>query len=666
MKHTVTLLAALLAGTACWGGPVDLERAARVAQGFWQGTLQAKAGPLADARTADWPYSGIYHFAHPDGGFVLVAADDCAKPILGYSATAPLDASRMPAHLRQWLDGYQQQLDWLREHGGHAYAHDSLAWTLLAQGLPTKDDYGDGVEPLLSTRWDQYAPYNDLCPAGTVTGCAATAQAQMMKYWNHPAFGTGSHHYTHYRYGVQQADFGHTLYDWDHMPDQPTSASSSRERLAVATLMRHCGVSLEMNYGTAAEGGSSAIGLVGHPGYASIDNSLQNHFGYSRQMQVIHKNEGYSNADWRAALIAELNLRHPIVYGGSSEQGGHGFVCDGYDSRGYMHFNFGWSGIGDGYYPVDSISPGVGGAGGNGTYTFNLHNSALLGAVPDHSLRVSDTAFHFAGDGGTDSLLFSSNASVGTAWSVESNAGWLTVDEPAFGHAGWVRFHVAALSDASVRSATITFSQGTEQVRVQVAQAGFSEEDMCPLTVVMESTRDGGWQGGAHLTIESPEGYLFGTAQLTDGQRDSVVVMVAGDAVRSVWHSGGGTDRYINYYIRNQQGETVVAAEYAYRTGGTHSIDNPCGHVGIQPPTSDLQPNTYPNPATGILNVEFSDLNFESGATLQLLDLEGRLLQEFKIQNPKSKIDLTSLPAGTYILRATTASGNHMRRIVKQ
>ena len=659
IKRTILVSALLLAGLTAVGAPVEQKRAAKVAHNFWAQVSSAKAPATLVDRSAEWAYGGIYLFTNPEGGFVLVAADDNAKPILGYSLTGTLDPSSMPPSLVTWLDGYQQQLDalsMLPEGSKSAYAADAAAWLQLEQGLLMPKD-GDTavVGPLLTCQWDQTSPYNVYCPQGTVTGCAATAQAQMMYYWQFPAFGVGAHTYTASSYGVQRADFGHTLLRWDAMTDKYGSASSQDAIDAVARLMYIVGVSLEMSYGTAASGGSSALGLVGVPGYYSIDNSLQDFFHYSRDMYVIAKQSGYTNDTWRAALIDEIDLGHPILYGGYAEQGGHGFVCDGYDSREYMHFNFGWSGVGDGYYPVDSISPGVGGAGGNVTYTFNDGNTALIGAVPLYAMRVSDTLFNLGAAGGRDSLLFSINDAVEASWNVSSDAAWLTLEEADFARSGWVMFNVDSMDAIGERMATITFTQGTESLTVKVVQVNYDPNTMCALTVVMESTRDGGWQNDACLTLESPSGYVFGTARLESGMRDSVEIMVIPSGVYVVWHSGGGTDRYINYYVRNSYGQTCVSAEYAYLTGGRHHVAAPCEMLAIDEAEQGAV-RLYPNPVEGLLHVEAEGL---SG--VEVYDMCGRRL----LTATQGLIDFGPLPQGVYMVRVATAQGSVVRKVVK-
>ena len=663
MRKTIALIIVLCCMGAVVAAPVSPKRAAAVAHSFWTATLHGKEDARLINRTAEWPFDGIYLFVNPEGGFVMVAAEDAARPILGYSQDGIIDPANLSPALHGWLETYQLQIEWLRENNGQSYAAYREAWQLLESWQPLKGTKSAVVGPLLTTHWDQQSPYNLLCPYGTVTGCAATAQAQMMKYWNHPAFGEGSHRYIHSVYGSLQADFEHTLYDWNNMPDQPNSLSSYDERMAVATLMYHCGVGLEMNYGTAADGGSAASGLAGMEGIASIDNSLKDYFGYSRDMYVESKEAYitptvYTNEQWRTMLIAELDQLHPIVYTGSAVQGGHGFVCDGYDEREYMHFNFGWSGQGDGYFPVDSISPGVGGVGGNITYTFNLYNSALFGAVPDYRMRVSDTLFCFNGQGGSDSLLFCADASNDIAWTVSCSADWLTVDNTGVGYSGWIHLNANAYNGNDERTATMTFSQGNQSVTVHVVQTNLSEEELCPVKVIMESLRNEGWQGDAHLTLQSMGGYIFGDVRLNDGTIDSAEVLVAPHDVYSVWHSGGGTDRFVSYRILNQYGEELVNVERAYYDDGIHHLEWPCVPLGISETEAFQDIKIWPNPASEVLNID----NIPDGCLIELYDNTGRYLMTTR----ETPISLHALPYGVYYLRIITHDAVGSERIIKR
>ena len=655
-KNLILALALLMLGTAS-AGPVTPKRAAIVAQNFFNTLYTTKGNTQLELISSQWQYDGIYLFTATDGGFVLVAADDVVRPILGYSPNGTIDPENLPPALSQWLQAYQTEIEGIQKSQFSILNSQFPEWYALEQGLFPKDGDANGVEPLITTFWDQTYPYNGYCPRGSAVGCAATAQAQVMNFWKHPAFGIGSHSYTHARYGVQSADFAHTLYDWDHMPTMATYTTPMVEKEAVALLMYHCGVSLDMDYDP---NGSAAAGLAGMEGIPSIDNSLKEYFCYSHSMRVVHKFMGYTNEQWRNLITAELDLGHPIVYTGSGDAGGHGFICDGYDSRGYMHFNFGWSGRGDGYFPVDSISPGVGGVGGNGTYTFNQNNSALLGLVPDYRMRVSDTLFSMGRDGGDDSLLFAPNSSVYSMWNIVCDADWLSITENYFERAGKLFFHAPENTSGQERVAVITFLQGNEQCTVRVVQSAFNEEELCPLTVVMESTHGDGWQGGAYLSFESAAGYVYATAQLTSGDKDSVVVLISPDAINAVWHSGGGTDRYVNYTVKNQEGEALMSVHNAYRNGGVHRITRPCesgSTVSVSEASTSDAVTIYPNPASNVLNIQASRLH-----RVELMDMSGRRINT----TDQPKLDISHLPAGAYFVRITTPESTTVKRFIKK
>jgi hypothetical protein len=300
----------------------------------------------------------------------------------------------------------------------------------------------------------------------------------------------------------------------------------------------------------------------------------------------------------------------------------------------------------------------VGGAGGNGTYTFNMNNSALLGLVPDYRLRVSDTAFSIPRQGGVDSLLLAVNDTVRAPWTIlQNDADWLTLQADSFSRAGWIRFQAQENNTGRERVAYITFVQGDQQCTVRVAQAAYDPEEMCPLTVVMECTRGNGWQGSAYLSLESAGHYVYGTAALQGSTRDSVVILVAPSEVYSVFHPGGGTDRYINYYVRNQYGEDCVSVEYAYRNGGTHLLQWPCAHLGIADTPAPAPVEVYPNPATTVLNIQADGLQ-----KVELMDMGGRRI----ITTTQPQLNIGQLPRGAYFVRITTANSTTVKRVVKK
>ncbi len=384
MKKTLLLLATLFLGLAATAKPVDKDAAARVATNFWNMHRDADVETITTMISLACPFDGLYIFVGEQKGFVVVAADDCVPPILGYSFTSPASESLNP-EVRYWLSTYQRQIDALRNSNCEASAEVRMQWQQYNSSelddtppTPLTD-----VSPLLTTTWDQYPYYNDLCPFNetanerTVTGCVATATAQVMKYWNHPSRGNSSHTYVEDDFGVLNAFFGPTTYDWSHMPNALTSVSSTVQRNAVSTLMYHVGVAINMNYGIAAEGGSGAY-------LSDVGIALPAFFGY-RSDNGFYLRDNYTDAQWTNYINTELNAQRPVIYGGSDTSGGHCFVCDGYNNANQYHFNWGWGGYYDGYYLLSNLAPGSGGTGTNVTNTFNLGQHILVGIQPDTS-----------------------------------------------------------------------------------------------------------------------------------------------------------------------------------------------------------------------------------------------------------------------------------------
>ena len=184
------------------------------------------------------------------------------------------------------------------------------------------------VGPLIQTQWDQGNPYNLYCPSGTVTGCVATAMAQVMNYWQYPAHGIGSHAYIpedHPEYGTQSCDFNNTFYNWTNMANTYSGSSSTVQKQAVATLMYHCGVSVEMNYGPGSTGGSGAS-------TENVAIALKTCFNYSSDIQYLDRDD-YTETEWINLLKADLNQNRPIQYSGSGSGGGYTFEANTTDTE---------------------------------------------------------------------------------------------------------------------------------------------------------------------------------------------------------------------------------------------------------------------------------------------------------------------------------------------
>ncbi|MBQ8703571.1 MAG: thiol protease/hemagglutinin PrtT [Bacteroidales bacterium] len=371
MKRALLFVLTVSASVALMARPVDVQRARQMVETYF-------FSPAVCLSPAEW--NELYVFVPAEGdGFVVLAGDDCARPVLAYSLTGRFSFEDMPAHVAAWLDGYRREMADLIKYGATPSPEVQALWQHPKEGRFTP------VAPLMTTMWNQSPRYNAMCPyshndsAHAVTGCVATAQAQVMKYWNHPAVGHGTHSYGT-SFGPLSVDYD-TAYQWAQMPDRLSWTSSEAEIHAVAQLMYHVGVAVEMNYGVHSSGAHVIAYAPYGLNYPSTERSLREHFGYNPMLEGRVK-AFYSDEVWSNMVRNEIVHGRPVLYSGADETSGHAFVLDGCDSIGMFHVNWGWGGSYDGYYTIDSLSPGAGGIGGNATYTFNEQNTAIFGVRP--------------------------------------------------------------------------------------------------------------------------------------------------------------------------------------------------------------------------------------------------------------------------------------------
>ncbi len=322
-------------------------------------------------------------FAGADGtGFVLLSTDDCVFPLLGYSLDGTIDFP-IAEPIMEWFDGYQREIASAIRLGIPQSGEVAGAWSRLAESGLKRRTEGGAVEPLLQTLWNQSPYYNDWCPYDNTaakhapTGCTATATAQVMRYWGHPAQGRGSHSYTHRKYGVQAVNYDTSVYEWDTMPVRLVPSTPQVQKAAVAKLCYEVGVSMDMSYAPSGSGAYAHSG--GMLRRQSAELGLKNYFGYNPGMYTAFK-EGMTDEEWDDLISEELNAGRPVIYTGSSSTGGHAFVVDGYDAEGLYHVNWGWGGSLNGYYTISHLTMGT--AGQQGYAAYNEMNEALIGVYP--------------------------------------------------------------------------------------------------------------------------------------------------------------------------------------------------------------------------------------------------------------------------------------------
>ena len=367
MKRIILLSIAVFGLTLCsMATPINQTTAKAIAAKF----MEANNLQLATTYRMESNAAALYVFNTPNG-FIIVSADDCETPIIGYSNEGRFDPNAVPPQLEDYLQSFIHRIQYGIEN--HIVADEATAkqWELVKDtGRLNDNRHTKVVAPLLTEMWEQGCLYNNLCPTmGKVpcghaeVGCVAVAMGQIMHYWRYPTTGWGSHSY-HNTGGLLSADFGNTTYDWDHMPDSLTDNSSEVEIEAVATLLFHCGVSVDMDYTANGSGADSGV----------VPDALIRYFNYSKRLHI-EKRSDFDDEEWMSMLKASLDLQRPIFYGGRGDQGSHAFVCDGYDGNDLLHFNWGW-GRANGYFALGHLNP-IG-------YNFSEKNFAILDINPEY------------------------------------------------------------------------------------------------------------------------------------------------------------------------------------------------------------------------------------------------------------------------------------------
>ena len=338
---------------------------------------------LAGGQTSTTQSSYYIFNTTGDQGYVIVSGDDRTTPILGYIDRGSYDPNNVPANMKAWLDNYAQQISSLDMLG--------ITGDEFAAPRPTRNS----ISPMITSHWDQGAPYWNRCPefmdldenGDTIsdrayTGCVATSMAQIMNYYKYPLYCTQtipSYQMTYYwneDYYVADTDpLPPIVFDWDNMRDNYTGAETAAEKDAVAWLMLYAGCAAHMNYGINASSTSDPY----------IPTAFNDYFNYDAKL--VYRSD-YEQDEWEEMIYQELYSGRPLIYNGrSGTGGGHSFVCDGYAYGDYYHINWGWGGLGDGYFVLSVLNPYAGGGVASVTSAegYNIDQTAIIGIEPGYT-----------------------------------------------------------------------------------------------------------------------------------------------------------------------------------------------------------------------------------------------------------------------------------------
>ena len=549
-------------------------------------------------------------------GFVMVSAEDAVKPVLAFSDEAQFVPEKMSPSAQYMLNGYKSQIEAVKAAKMEASAAVLENWNKLngtSTQHSTERTTSVVIHPLLgSLIWDQSPYYNDSCPndptggGRSVTGCVATATAQVMRFWKWPASGVGSHSYTSYtRHFACAASFAHT-YNWSGMPVAIAGHNSS-----IAQLMWDVGVAVDMDYSATGSGAYVISASTSTPPYCA-QYALTHFFRYDATVIKGLARAAYSDDDWLTLIKNDLTAGLPVIYSGFGSDGGHCWVLDGYDDTlgtNYFHANWGWSGSGpNGYSSVDNMNPPALGTGG-GAGGFINDQAAIFGVKP-YMTTTNGTMTVCAGS--TTTLT---NATPGGVW-ISGSTATATVD--SFGN----------ITGVAAGTDTITYKIGTVKttsvitVTVPPVAATVTGQDyVCinrtPVTLATSIT------GGTWSATNSNAQVLAGVVSGMTAGNDTVLYTLSNLC-------GSATDSFVMNVPSMWRCDSITGVKQVVNAGKI---------------------KVWPNPTTGAFVIDVPE-NVQN-ARIVVSDVYGKVYmdrQETSV-NGQVQISIANAPDGVYAVR---------------
>ncbi|MCX6271748.1 MAG: C10 family peptidase [Bacteroidetes bacterium] len=531
-------------------------------------------------------------------GFVLVSATDQVVPVMGYSFEGNFRLDDQPENLSNWMSQYKLQITRVLDENLPTDPEVKTQWKKYSAGSFTPEKSILNVNPLVTTMWDQGCDYNAMCPTASGgpcnrvwAGCVATAMGMVMKYNNYPPQGTGSHSYPS-QYGTLSANFGATTYDWANMPDALWGSNT-----AVATLLYHCGISVNMNYGTNGSGAYTP----------DVRTALVTFFDYS-STTLYAQRMSYSNTGWQNLLKGDLDAGRPIVYSGQDPDFGHCFVCDGYQGTNYFHFNWGWSGWNNGYFYLDNMNSGNG--------TFNSAQAAVVHIAPSLAPTAQFTASATTICSETTVQFTDASSGNPTSWN-------------------W-SFPGGTPSSSTLQSPLVIYNvPGQHDVTLSVTNS-FSSNSLTKTNYIK--------------TKSKPYGTFPEDTLLCDNQ--SITLDAGNPGASYIWSTGANTQTIvvdsngIGYGSKKFFVE-ILSAEGCWNKDSVRLSFGSCAGI---PENDRTTLQYYPNPTRGMLYIKNGSGNY-AGFRFQLFDSRGLKVSERETLSPSDTgIDLSQLPEGLYLV----------------
>ena len=676
-KLNITLCLLAAAFSTLMAGPVDQQKAEKIGTKFLSTTtlnqrnsdIQLQLVSTATNRGAVDYY--VFNVSNGEG-FVVIAGDDRVRPILAYSTTGKYNPDDVADGFRFTLDGFREEIQFVREHNLKATPDIVAEWKHVSEAgsINRGGQTRAVVGPLCQTLWHQNYPWNSECPVSlpdtlnngghAFAGCVATAMGQVMKYWEWPAVGNGSHSYTPEGFDPQSANFGETEYHFEKMPLNIDSYSSEEEIHYVAQLLHHIGISVEMIYGG---NGSGAYSIY-------IPSAYRDYFRYSTDAIIFNFGDlypawGYTNEEWAQMLKdGGLDEHVPIVYNGSDDNdaGGHAFVCDGYDENDYFHFNWGWNGHDNAWCPIGALH--------TTRYDFNQGNSFVGHIVPqseEYFSRPDSVAnMQTAELSNFDGVRLSwTNPNTNLNGNALNNISTITVRR---------NFDViATLTDiqpgASMEYVDNGLAPGLYEYSIYVTnEAGISRTtyrtilvgEKCDIIFQLHDTGGDGWKGAA-IKVTDENDNPIALVSLEEGSEKTVTLPLLKAQLNFAWVPGWyhdfeqyDTDSECSYTILDSQGEELFTSAI-HSPGLFMSYQNKCDQ-SVEENESPIA-LVFPNPTYGQLHIEG-----EGTLCVSVSNQLGQTIMETSVEN-SAILDLSRFGTGMYFVRIETEKGTTVQKV---
>lgn len=688
-------LVLLLVSTLSFASRVSESKARIVAGSFLAEqsiTSHQVAGVMSQAILGEDGNVALYVVPLSPEGFVLISADDASWPVPAFSLESNYNIYQQPENFKAWIKGYTDQITHAIKEKTESDQKTRQAWESYLTGNYVKSFKGPStaVAPLLTSTWDQGAPYNYLCPAdaggsgGHVwAGCVATAMSQVAYYWRWPLQGTGSHGY-YSSYGYLSANYGDTRYIWEEM----TNASTGSRNFQMAQIQYHMGIAVDMMYGPNGSGAYSD----------DAANALINYFGMDGNLHLEYAPSPIDES-WKSLLRTELEAGRPMYYHGFGS-GGHAFNVDGYQGTDYFHFNWGWSGSFNGYFYLNNLNPG-----GN---TFTEGQGAIVGIQPTgnypYYCNSTDTLTSLHG------TIEDGSGPLGN-YQENSNCGWLIIPNDSIVSIALTfhRFDLENGSDfltvydgTSASAPVIGVFTGSDAPQQAVSTGGA----MFIKFTSNQTGNNGGWFASYTSTrasycsgltvLTEPEGSINdGSGSFNYHENSLCKYKIMPDSAKSItlhFNEFSTYDENDFIMIFNLENNDLLYTLYGSSNPGTlffntsklllmfHSdaVDNAEGWnldytsstlTGTEPAREIFNLSVYPNPANESLKITAFGLGNQP-VSLGLFDANGKkaLALNTRIVNQKldEQLNVNDLPEGVYVLQLITESQVINRKVVIQ